>query len=612
MSPDPVSDVETAADEAERMTPDEVVAALGRERLLAAVGREVSAARDIADILDRVLEHLAGVVRFKGGSIALIDDGALGIVAARGVLDPAARDVRLPVGAGIAGWVAAHGQAYRSGDLDAETQIAPAARDVGSNKLIRSYLAVPLISRDQTLGILQIDSAEPFAFSDADQELLEAVAAQVANAVERARLHAIVQAQTRALEQQNEQLRATAEELTSQNNELRAVTEELLTQNEELLLQRRELAARAMRIEELAALAARHAAELDATIESISDGIWIVRFDGSLLVNSAARAMYGLDGLGPLEGIEDVGRLMEVSYADGRPVEQDDLPLAHALRGEHIEQRDEIVTTRATGKRTPVSVSSSPLRDASGAVIGAVSIHRDMTRFHETQQVREQLLSTVSHELRTPVTSIKGLVQLTIRRLRRDGSAERAMEGLELIEEQVNRLVSLVDDLLDVNRIDSRRLELHLDRLDLCALVRLATQRLQTTTERHQLRVQESDAPLWIIGDAHRLEQVLDNLLSNAIKYSPAGGDVEIAVRAEGEEAVVTVRDHGIGIPETDRAVLFERFGRAGNVAAHGISGFGLGLFISREIMQRHHGRLWLAASDETGSTFALALPSCQ
>lgn len=598
--------------EPEQATVVELAAALARERLLAAVGREVSAALDVAEILDRVLAHMAEVVLFKGGSIALIEDGALAIVAARGTLDRAASAVRVPVGEGIAGWVVAHGRSYRSDDLDAETTVTPVARHVGSNRLMRSYLAVPLLTGERVLGILQIDSAEPAAFTEADQSLLEAVAAQVSSAVERARLQAVVQAQTHALEERNERLSATAAELLDQNAKLRAVTQELLGQNEELLVQRQELAARAARIEELVALVGRHAAELDATIASISDGVWIVRSDGSLLVNSAARAMYGLEGLGPLQTMDDIAALMEVTYADGTPVAQDDLPLSHALRGEPVEQREEVVITRATGKKVPVTVSSAPLRDTSGGVVGAVSIHRDMTRFDEARQMREQFLSVVSHELRTPVTSIKGLVQLTIRRLHRDGNVQRALEGLGDVEEQVNRLVSLIDDLLDVNRIEGHRLELRRERLDLCGLVHAAAARLQTTTETHTLRLEAPDEPLWVEGDAHRLDQIFDNLLSNAIKYSPAGGDVEIAVHREGAEAVVTVRDHGIGIPARDHALLFERFGRASNVSAHGISGFGLGLFISREIAQRHHGRLWLAASDQTGSVFALALPSQQ
>lgn len=600
---------EAVTDAPGQATVPELAAALARERLLSAVGREVSAAADIATILDRVLAHLAEVIRFKGGTIALIEDGTLGIVAARGILDPAARAVRLPIGQGIAGWVAEQGRPYRSDDLDAETAVTPAARNVGSNALIRSYLSVPLIAHGQVLGTLQIDSAEPSAFSDADGVLLEAVASQVANAVERARLQALVRKQTEALEAQNEELRARTAELVTQNAELRAAAVQLSGQNEELQEQREELAARALRIAELVELVDRRAAELEATIASISDGVWIARRDGSLVVNQAALAMYGLEDAGPLERMEDIGRLMEVTYLDGTPVTRDDLPLAHALRGEHIDQREERVVTRATGQSTPISVSSAPIYDENGAVVGAVSLHRDITRRLQEQELRDQFISTASHELRTPVTSIKGLVQLTTRRLQRDGDVARALSGLEQVETQVNRLVGLVDDLLDVNRIESHRLELHLERIDLLALVQEAVSRLQTTTEKHDLLLQSPGAPLWIEGDAYRLDQVLDNLLANAIRYSPRGGPIEVTVRREGMEGLVAVRDHGVGIPTQDHERIFGRFGRASNAAAHNIHGFGLGLFISREIAERHGGRLWLASSDETGSAFTLALP---
>ncbi len=194
---------------------------LRNARLLSLIAREAAAAQDVATILESVLLRLSTVVTFKGGSVALIADGMLFLAAARGIVDAAAWNVRLPVGTGIAGWVAANGRSYRSGDLDGAGAVRPAARDVGTNALIRSYLAVPLMAYGETLGILQIDSSEPNAFTDDDQTLLEEIAAVVGEATARARRHAANQAAVRALSLENNALRATAAVLGPQNRRLR-------------------------------------------------------------------------------------------------------------------------------------------------------------------------------------------------------------------------------------------------------------------------------------------------------------------------------------------------------------------------------------------------------
>lgn len=201
-----------------------LTAALRKARLLSLIGREAAAAQDVATIVESVLLRLSTVVTFKGGAVALIDEGMISLAAARGIVDAAAWNVCLPVGTGIAGWVAANGRSYRSGDIDAAGLVNPAARDVGTNVLIRSYLAVPLMAHGETIGILQIDSAEPDAFDDADQALLEEVAAIVGEATARARRHAYDQAAVRALSLENSALRATAALLGPRNRRLRDET----------------------------------------------------------------------------------------------------------------------------------------------------------------------------------------------------------------------------------------------------------------------------------------------------------------------------------------------------------------------------------------------------
>jgi signal transduction histidine kinase len=238
----------------------------------------------------------------------------------------------------------------------------------------------------------------------------------------------------------------------------------------------------------------------------------------------------------------------------------------------------------------------------------------------QLEERQDQLLMTLGHELKTPITVIKGTVQLAHHRLAAGGHEQEAA-WLEIANIQINRLAALVDYLLRAGQLNSA-VELHLTRFDLADLIRGVGLPMQTFSTKHTLIVQTPE-DLAIEGDQDRLEQVVRNLITNAIKYSPAGGNVEITLRRSGGEAELCVRDYGIGIPSEDRAQVFERFARASNVGL--IPGFGLGLSMSRDIVQAHHGRLWVGdlsaaataaarapeplLGDAPGSLFCLALP---
>ena len=192
-------------------------------------------------------------------------------------------------------------------------------------------------------------------------------------------------------------------------------------------------------------------------------------------------------------------------------------------------------------------------------------------------------------------------------------------------------MIELISDMLDTRRVQHGRLELQFRPFDFAALVRETAQALQATTNQHTIVV-EAPPELIVTGDTHRLEQVLNNLLTNAIKYSPKGGAVEIKLEQRDGSAVVSVHDHGIGVPEQDRPNLFQPFHRASNVSLYAVAGFGLGLYLCSEIMKAHHGRLWLqdataleepsaeeaweeqaansgATPPPNGSTFCISLP---
>ena len=174
-----------------------------------------------------------------------------------------------------------------------------------------------------------------------------------------------------------------------------------------------------------------------------------------------------------------------------------------------------------------------------------------------------------------------------------------------------DRLVDLAEDLLDVTRVQAGRLELLREPTDLVALARRVLTRRQLTTERHTLTLLTALPHLVVQADPRRMEQVLSNLIGNAIKYSPEGGAIEVTIRVDNEkhEALLAVRDHGIGIPQHEQARVFGRFARAGNAQAHGIRGAGLGLYLCRDLVEAHGGRIWLESTEEQGSTFFVTLP---
>jgi signal transduction histidine kinase len=219
-----------------------------------------------------------------------------------------------------------------------------------------------------------------------------------------------------------------------------------------------------------------------------------------------------------------------------------------------------------------------------------------------------------AHELRNPLAVLKGFAEMLVYQTARGKGAQLAIwqrEALEEIDVATSRLDTLTEDLLDVTRLQAGRLILSCTPIDLVALTRHVMAQRQMTTKQHTFSLDTEHTSLVVEVDRERIEQVLTNLLSNAIKYSPQGGPIELAIREEDEPhtALVSIRDRGIGIPIGQQAHIFGRFVRAENARASEITGTGLGLFLSRELVERHGGRLWFESTEGAGSTFFMALP---
>ncbi len=238
---------------------------------------------------------------------------------------------------------------------------------------------------------------------------------------------------------------------------------------------------------------------------------------------------------------------------------------------------------------------------------------------------RDEFFSVAAHELKTPVTSLRGFAQLVLRRLRNGTSTPEDLQyALETIIQQADRLSRLVGDMLDVTRMESGKLRLECQALDLTALVRRLVQRVRGEDVSPAIRV--LGEPTYVLGDPGRLEQVAGNLLDNALKYSPADAPIQVSIEGPTSGAAensvhsgarvvrLIVRDFGPGVPDESRARIFERFyqahsGRPG-AATRFVPGMGLGLFISRQIVELHRGRIWVEAPEDGGARFVVSLPA--
>jgi signal transduction histidine kinase len=251
-------------------------------------------------------------------------------------------------------------------------------------------------------------------------------------------------------------------------------------------------------------------------------------------------------------------------------------------------------------------------QELAGRAALAVDNARLYGEAQEAIRARDEFLSIASHELRTPVAGIKGYAQLLLRTLSRGQIDEaRLARSLQALDDAADRLTGLTYDLLDVSRIRLGQLPLRVTPIDLGTLVRDVTRRFEDQLDdRHALRVDVAGDPCVAVADAERLEQVLANLLENAAKYSPRGGEISVRLTTVGENAMLSVRDHGIGLPADASEAIFEPFGRAANAAKENVPGMGLGLYICRDIVQRHGGRIRAESDGEgQGVTVTIQLP---
>lgn len=344
------------------------------------------------------------------------------------------------------------------------------------------------------------------------------------------------------------------------------------------------------------------AAELRATVEGMADGVLLVDESGTIVeANQAAVTLVGAtskeDVLGPLEGW---ARRFQIRSLDGAPLPPERYAALRVLAGERFVHYDAVLR-RADGRDVYVSVASTPVVRAGRSPL-AVSVLRDVSDARRLDEMRDEFLSTAAHEFKTPLAVIKAYAQLMSRR---DAGEQRA---LAVIQRQVDRLTRLLEDILESSRLRVDGGAGRAERFDLTDLARAAADRLRPAAPAHALAV-DADGPVQVVADRERIARVLSNLLENAVRFSPEGGEVRIRVAVDGGEARVSVVDRGIGIPAERQDHVFHRFYRAHAGTEHDYGGLGLGLEVSRAVVERHGGRMWFESAPGAGSTFHFGLP---
>jgi two-component system phosphate regulon sensor histidine kinase PhoR len=332
-------------------------------------------------------------------------------------------------------------------------------------------------------------------------------------------------------------------------------------------------------------------AELAALTDQASLGL--IRFDAALRVQSANVAAHVVLERRPGTLI---GQTILGTFVDHRI----EAVVREAARGQPGGRELEHVD------RSTILVRARPA--SSG---GAWVTLSDVSELRRLRLIRSQFIDNLSHELRTPLANVRLLTEMLMDDLEREEVSTRVRERVHTIDVETGHLVQMVNELLDLARIEQAATPIRRDAVLLPPLVAASLERLRTFADRQGVVLVElvpDDLPP-VRGDEDRLGQLLMNLLHNAIKFSPVGGAVTVTTDELADEVVVSVTDHGMGIPRKDQDRVFERFYKVDRAHQRGLSGTGLGLAIAKHIVEAHGGQIWLESVEGKGSTFSFAVP---
>jgi GAF domain-containing protein/nitrogen-specific signal transduction histidine kinase len=534
-----------------------------REQSLLRIMRELSASLDLDQVLNQTLVILNETIGAEQSTILLAHHGE-GVFYYRAsvgydhAIPPGGQLSSLKIDEGLAGWVVKNRTSTLVGDVRADERWVPTGV---FSKGYNSIVVVPLMVGEEVLGVVTLGHNQYDAFTREDQDLAQAAAMQMAVAINNAELFNLIRDQAEGL----------GTMLRSQQIE----------------------ASRSM-----------------AILEAVADGV-LVTDDISVitLFNQSAQKILNLERSAVIgKSLDEFTGLFGPAAKTWTETIQNwsKDPTSYEI-GDTFAERINLDNKRV------VSIHLAPVV-MGNEFLGTVSIFRDITHQVEVDRLKSEFVATVSHELRTPMTSIKGYVDILL--MGAAGQLTEQQHGfLDIVQANTERLNILVNDLLDVSRIEAGKVELSIQPLNMRMLiedvVRDQIRRSKDEDKPMEIHIELQPGLPRVPGDDERIRQILDNLLSNAYLYTPANGRIDIRVKQQDGEIQIDIQDNGIGIRPEDHERIFERFYRGEHPLVLASSGNGLGLSIVRQLINMHHGRLWLISKGVPGdgSTFSFTLP---
>jgi len=522
---------------------------------LAGMERLVGSALSRQELLESIMRWVEREVDCEAASLLLLDGSGEHLVF-EVALGPKGPEVKhqppLRLGEGIAGTVAQTGEPEFVADVQADQRWARQF-DAATGFRTRSVLAVPMTRQGRVVGVLEVMNRRrggPFTTHDAS--LLSVIAQQAAMFLENARLYALLE---RRVELANLDLRTANASLAAEK------------------------------------------ARIEALVNHMADGVLGLDEAGQVvLCNTAAAAMLELPDEAAAGTAEAVQRGHPELWAT----------ITHTPPGGDEQQE---LVVRQHGRELILRVQVAPVADE-GVVAGRVAVLTDITQLRELDRMKTRMVSFVSHELRNPLTTIRTYAALIRRKSEADAASRGADEAAAILR-QADRMGLMVEDFLDVTRLDmGRPLEVHWQPIeDVRGLIMEAVEAEAVSTDRHHFEVHVAPEVSPLVADPGKLRQILANLVNNAVKYSPDGGTVSVQAIREGGVCRFSVEDHGLGIAPASQARLFQAFGRVGDGGAHRVTGTGLGLFLTKHLVEAHGGRVWVESEEGKGSVFRFEIP---
>lgn len=376
--------------------------------------------------------------------------------------------------------------------------------------------------------------------------------------------------------------------------ELARMVEELHEANERLAIAN-------ARLREEIDEARRREADWNALLNGLTEGVIVVdAAERLVLANPVAREMVTLPPIGaPIAGRDWVS--LDLRDLSGQPLSQEARPLRRAIRGECFDDY-EVLLTRLGGDVRRFAFNGSSVRDGRGEILLAMVTFRDVTELRRLERTKEEYISLVSHDLRGPLTIILGQAQLLAR-----FSSQLKADAIEAIIRNSRRMNDMIQDLLDTARLEAGQGVFHPERCNLRLVIAAAIESVASAQDRARIRFQTTEPVPPVYADRRGIERVMMNLIANALKFSSDGSPVELDLRSSDREVIVSISDYGVGISREALPHLFEKYFRTATGKARG--GLGLGLYLSKLIVEASGGSIWATSQLGRGSTFSFSLP---